>query len=444
MPEIRIGSLFSGVGTLDLAALQVFPESRLVWHADSDPAAARVLAHHWPGVPNHGDVAEIDWAALEPVDVLVGGFPCQDVSLAGRRAGLAEGTRSGQWAHMVAAIVALEPHYILIENVEGLLSAKSLRAMESPADAMGEQRSGHVERAAGAVLGALAEIGFDAEWLCLRASDIGACHRRSRIFIAATRTGADRPRRDGPGPGTGERTTGHSITPVTLLPTPSVADATGGHVTRSGTRQGELLLGGLARAHATGALLPTPRASDGAKGSPNQRGSGGDLMLPSAVYALLSSSTTAAVASPNSRGLDPTLMMFDELDGQLLPTPTASDGTGGGVHPDRRAGRTRQLADYALVHGSSRWGIYQAAIARQEKLTRPAPAPTEPNRNGKPRLSTAFAEWMMMMQPGWVTDPAIGLSRVEQLRAIGNAVVTPCAVLAYRHLFARTPIEVAS
>ncbi|WP_232535654.1 DNA cytosine methyltransferase [Nocardia terpenica] len=415
--------MFSGVGTLDLAALQVFPGSRLVWHADSDPAAARVLAHHWPGVPNHGDVAEIDWPALEPVDVLVGGFPCQDVSLAGRRAGLAEGTRSGQWAHMVAAIVALEPRYILIENVEGLLSAKSLRAMEPEADAVGVGRDGPVERAAGAVLGALAEIGFDAEWVCVRASDIGACHRRSRIFILAYAADTDgKPVRQQPEPEPRRRRASIAGRDrpederVALLPTPSVADATGGHVTRSGPRQGELLLGGLARAHATGALLPTPRASDGAKGSPRQRGSGGDLMLPSAVHAL--------------------------LEGELLPTPTACDGTGGGVHPDRRQGRTRQLIDYALVHGSSRWGVYAAAIARQEKLTRLAPSPTEPNKNGKPRLSAKFAEWMMMMPSGWVTDPVIGLSRVEQLRLIGNAVVTPCAVAAYRHLFAREPIEV--
>ncbi|KZM68324.1 hypothetical protein AWN90_10560 [Nocardia terpenica] len=129
-------------------------------------------------------------------------------------------------------------------------------------------------------------------------------------------------------------------------------------------------------------------------------------------------------------------------EGELLPTPTACDGTGGGVHPDRRRGRTRQLVDYALVHGSSRWGAYAAAIARQEALTRAAPSPTEPNKNGKPRLSAAFAEWMMMMPSGWVTDPVIGLSRVEQLRLIGNAVVTPCAVVAFSQLFARTRIEV--
>ncbi|WP_069164889.1 DNA cytosine methyltransferase [Nocardia altamirensis] len=446
--EIRIGSLFSGSGTLDLAALQVFPGSRLAWHADNDPAAGRVLARHWPDVSNLGDVTEIDWRTVEPVDVICGGFPCQDVSLAGRRAGLGEGTRSGLWSHMAAAIVALDPRYVLIENVEGLLSAYAVRGMESAPDALGGHRHRPTVRAAGAVLGALATLGFDAEWTSLRASDVGGCHRRRRVFILAysadshrrrpQRTG--RPTRAYPTGAAPRRrrrlAAGHGDPDLSLLPTPSVADATGGHVTRSGARADELLLGGLARAHADGALLPTPRASDGTKGSPNQRGSGGDLMLPSAVYALASD-------SHGTGGLDLRTVIRD-VSAELLPTPTASDGTGGGQHPDQREGHTRQLIDYALAYGSPRWGAYQYAVTRQERLTRPAPSPTEPNKNGKPRLSAAFAEWMMMMPPGWITDPEIGLSRIEQLRIIGNAVVTPCAVAAYRHLMARDPIGVSA
>ncbi|MFX0573129.1 hypothetical protein [Nocardia nepalensis] len=182
-----------------------------------------------------------------------------------------------------------------------------------------------------------------------------------------------------------------------LLPTPSVSDGTGGHLSRSGARIGELLLGGIARAHAEGALLPTPRASDGAKGSPRQRGSGGDFMLPSAIYAL--------THDPHGLGVA---------------------GTGS----EHRSGSE-----------ASRWGIYADAIARQEALTRPAPPPAEPNRDGNPRLSPGFAEWMMMMPPRWVTDPAIGLSRVQQLRVIGNSVVVPCAVTAFQQLRARQPLE---
>ncbi len=91
---LRIGSLFSGYGGLDLAVEHVFG-GRTVWFSELNSAPARVFAHHWPGVPNLGDITQIDWRQTEPVDVLCGGFPCQDVSTVGKRAGLAPGTRSG-------------------------------------------------------------------------------------------------------------------------------------------------------------------------------------------------------------------------------------------------------------------------------------------------------------------------------------------------------------
>ncbi|WP_433660767.1 DNA cytosine methyltransferase [Nocardia sp. CA-128927] len=460
---MRIGSLFSGAGMLDVAATEVFPGAAVAWHAEIDPAASRVLAHHWPHVPNFGDVTEIDWATVPPVEILTGGFPCQDVSAAGKRAGLGLGTRSGLWSHMRDAIEVIGPRWVLIENVRGLLNARAIREVESKSDVVGDGASRPVLRAIGAVLGDLADIGYDAQWTSLRASAVGACHRRERVFILAHPADPDRTRSqrrsESAGPRTGRTTTHggqqhlarHSAPDVAdaqggrlerlddgtgraqarrgrerdiarsaggapgsvtaFLPTPSVADGTGGHVTRSGDRQGEMLLGGLARAHADGALMPTPRASDGTKGSPGQHGSSGDLMLPSAVQ-------------------------------RLLPTPNASDGTGGGVHPDTREGHTNQLIDYAVLHNSPRWGQYESAIGRQEALSRPAPSPTEPNAKGNPRLSTRFAEWMMFWPLGHVTDPALALTRIEQLRIIGNGVVVPQAIAAGRHL--RTMCEVAA
>ncbi|WP_228542499.1 hypothetical protein [Nocardia sp. XZ_19_369] len=106
-------------------------------------------------------------------------------------------------------------------------------------------------------------------------------------------------------------------------------------------------------------------------------------------------------------------------------------------------GQVLDNTDTEHAHGSdaSTWGVYADAIARQEALTRPAPPPAEPNRDGNPRLSPGFAEWMMMMPPSWVTDPEIGLSRVQQLRIIGNSVVVPCALTAYRHLRHRQPLD---
>ncbi|MBF6060556.1 DNA cytosine methyltransferase [Nocardia terpenica] len=421
---MRIGSLFSGAGMLDVAALHVFPGASVAWHCENDPAASKILAHHWPDVLNFGDVAEIDWTAVEPVDVITGGFPCQDVSAAGLRAGLSDGTRSGLWSRMRDAIEVIRPRWVLIENVRGLLNAPAVRRVESDPDAVADGPSRPVLRAIGAVLGDLADIGYDAEWTCVRACDVGACHQRTRVLVLAHPADTDRARSQGRGEPAGPDQSGASAhgrrrhvaghgepdiargvpgTVTVLLPTPSVADGTGGHVTRSGDRRDELLLGGLARAYGEGALLPTPRASDGAKGGPNQRGSSGDLMLPSAVQ-------------------------------RLPPTPTASDGTGGSAHPQTRAGHATQLIDDVLYHGSSRWGDYEAGIVRQQRLSRPAPPPTEPTRHGRMRLSARFAEWMMFWPDGWVTDPALGLSRIEQLRVIGNGVVPPQAVAGFRHL----------
>ncbi|WP_280448413.1 DNA cytosine methyltransferase [Nocardia brasiliensis] len=439
---MRIGSLFSGAGGLDLAALELFPEASIAWHSEVDPAAAKVLAYHWPDVPNLGDVTHIDWAAVEPVDVLVGGFPCQDVSAAGKRAGLAEGTRSGLWSHMASAIDVLRPQFVLIENVRGLLSAEAVRNLESGSDDVGASGgSGPVLRALGAVLGDLADLRFDAEWACVRASDIGLCHHRARVFILGY------PSRPARGVGkdleVGGDTAGQPVSAVAgadngvdarrtpsgvrhlgcpaalvaageniaLLPTPRVADVTGGHRSRSGSRSDELLLPGVAEAYTAGSLLPTPKTTDAHHSSP---------------------------ADLNRK--DPGLRAIDGL----LPTPTASDCTGGGQHPDRREGHTRQLVDFALASGTPQWGMYERAIRRQELATRPAPSPTEPNKHGRQRLSAAFAEWMMAWPSGWVTDPAIGLSRNDQLHAIGNGVVPPQAVTAFRQLLAAAPTEGAA
>lgn len=124
--RLRIGSLFSGYGGLDLAVEEVF-DGETVWFSELSPAPARVFAHHWPSVPKLGDITTIDWNAIELVDVICGGFPCQDVSTVGRMAGLHPGTRSGLWTRMAEAIEALQPEWVVAENVRGLLSAIATR-----------------------------------------------------------------------------------------------------------------------------------------------------------------------------------------------------------------------------------------------------------------------------------------------------------------------------
>ncbi|GAA3040951.1 hypothetical protein Aglo01_30510 [Actinokineospora globicatena] len=139
---------------------------RLAWVADPDPHVARILAARMPGVPNLGDVRSVDWSVVEPVDVLVAGFPCQDISAAGKRAGIEKGARSGLWSHIMAAVRLLRPALVVVENVAAL-----------------RWRNGGLHR----VLGDLAEAGYDALWRSVRASDIGAAHRRERVFVLAWR-----------------------------------------------------------------------------------------------------------------------------------------------------------------------------------------------------------------------------------------------------------------
>jgi DNA (cytosine-5)-methyltransferase 1 len=118
---VLAGSLFSGYGGLDLAVEEVF-NAEAVWFSEVAEPVARVFAAHWPGAPNLGDITAIDWAAVPKVDVLAGGVPCQSVSSVGRRTGLASPNEAtGLWAHMCAAIEVVQPEWVVIENVRGLL-----------------------------------------------------------------------------------------------------------------------------------------------------------------------------------------------------------------------------------------------------------------------------------------------------------------------------------
>lgn len=181
---MRIGSLFSGYGGLDMG-VQTVLGGEVAWHVEFDEAPSEILAHHWPGVPNHGDVTSTDWANIEQVDVMTGGFPCQDVSLAGLRRGMKEGTRSGLWSEFARAIDIQRPSLVVIENVRGLLSAEATGNLEPAAWDLGDRNPRPTLRALGAVLGDLAELGYDAEWSGVRASDAGAPHVRFRVVIVA-------------------------------------------------------------------------------------------------------------------------------------------------------------------------------------------------------------------------------------------------------------------
>ncbi|MDR1946932.1 MAG: DNA cytosine methyltransferase, partial [Desulfovibrio sp.] len=157
---LRAGSLFSGAGLCDLGFHRAGYGHR--FFCEVDPYCRQVLARHWPGIPVYKDVRELCPEELPTVDVLVGGFPCQDVSACGRHAGINPHTRSGLWYEYKRIIKGLRPKYAVIENVKGLLS----RGMEI-------------------VLQDLSDIGYAAEWQNLPAAAFGAPHLRERIFIVA-------------------------------------------------------------------------------------------------------------------------------------------------------------------------------------------------------------------------------------------------------------------
>lgn len=178
---ITIGSLFSGIGGLELGLERGIPDSRTVWQVEIDSFARRVLERQWPHARRHDDIRTAGDHNLEPVDVICGGFPCQDISVAGRGAGL-DGARSGLFFEYVRIVRVLRPRVIVMENVTALLA-----------------------RGLGRILGELAAIGYDAEWDCIPASSIGAPHQRDRIFIIAYANGDRLRRQQGRGQRAGRR-----------------------------------------------------------------------------------------------------------------------------------------------------------------------------------------------------------------------------------------------
>lgn len=157
---MRVGSLFSGAGCGDLGLEWAGFEH--AWFCEVAPYARKILALRWPGKPIYEDIREVDFTKVEPVDMLAGGFPCQDISNANPNAQGIKGKRSGLWSEFARAIAEIRPRYAFVENSQAL-----------------------VKRGLSVVLSDLAALGYDAEWHCVTASSIGAPHRRDRIWIVA-------------------------------------------------------------------------------------------------------------------------------------------------------------------------------------------------------------------------------------------------------------------
>jgi len=252
---LTIGSLFSGIGGLDLGLECALRDEGFdvstIWQCERDAWCRGILARHWPDALRYDDVRTVGTDAPR-IDILCGGFPCQDVSYAGKGAGLA-GERSGLWFQFARIVRDLRPRVVVVENVAALAS-----------------------RGLDAVLGSLSEAGYDALWFDLRASDVGAPHRRERLFIVAWRR--DVADADGSGRATHDDQPRRSSAQLTnardsraALASADVADCDGGrcererlsqHADESGAR-GREPHGCRARGRRDGALVADARRVDG-------------------------------------------------------------------------------------------------------------------------------------------------------------------------------------
>ena len=307
---IRYGSLFTGAGGLDMAVHALWPDAELSWWSEVDRHAADVFAPRLAdGAPNLGDVEAVDWTAVEPVDVLVGGFPCQDISHAGKGAGIKEGTRSGLWFRFADAIGVLRPRHVLLENVSAILV-----------------RGGTV------VVGDLAALGYDVRWEVVRASDVGAPHRRARWFAVAYDASSGR----------GGQAIEHDGDTAKAHHRASVPDEPDRGPVRPRPER----------------LMPTPVVSD-SKGA-----------------------VDPATRDRKDGGLS-------ELVQFLLPAPA---GRTTRRTPSQEAG---SHGKYLSVEVQDRhWGDYAPAIARWEQvLGRPAPAPTDDKGRLSPQFVEWMMGW---------------------------------------------------
>jgi len=156
--RLKIGSLCTGYGGLDLAVEEHF-NAETVWCAEFDKYASQVIEQRF-NIPNYGNIKEIDWASLEPIDILTAGYPCQPFSHAGYRKGTDDERHI--FPYILEAISILRPRWVILENVRGHLS-------------LGLKE----------VLAELTSVGYNARWQVVRAADAGAPHQRARLFVVA-------------------------------------------------------------------------------------------------------------------------------------------------------------------------------------------------------------------------------------------------------------------
>jgi len=163
---ITIGSLFSGIGAFELGLMRGIPNSHVIWNCEQDEFCRGILKKHWPNTTQYTDITTINTKDITAPDIICAGYPCQDLSIAGKQKGIHEGKKSSLYWYAWRIFRDLRPKIIVLENV-----------------------ANHLRLGGAEVLGSLAQIGYDAEWTTLSAQQFGAPHKRERLFIVAYSNG---------------------------------------------------------------------------------------------------------------------------------------------------------------------------------------------------------------------------------------------------------------
>ena len=374
---MKIGSLCTGYGGLDLAVEAHF-NAETIWCAEFDKYASQVIEQRFD-IPNYGDIKSIKWDEVEPIDILTAGYPCQPFSTAGARKGTEDERHI--WPYIKEAISVLRPRFVILENVRGHLSL------------------GFKE-----VLKGLAEIGYDARWQIVRASDAGAAHQRARLFIIAypnsyARQESRRTNREVFG-ASSEIIDGSNWNEYGDGDTFKCADTNGIGCSleydESGTQRNQ----GQSQSQSSELVKGVTHANiERLQGSWNKTNdlTHGDETTQGGSSATISANTSSPRFSQ---------IIMDKFH-------KTNNRTRGGIALDGEPLTGIWWRDTA----------YEAAIERWQTIQGKPPSPLMGER-----LNPKFVEWMMGLPNGWVTE--CGLSVTQQLKMLGNGVVPQQAKLA--------------
>lgn len=438
--EPRILSLFTGHGSLDMA-IETVTGGHVIAVSDIDPGPCKLLAARRPECPNLGDIKAVEWEDVDSFDVLVGGYPCQPFSMAGRRAGKDDPRHL--WPNVLEAIETHQPNQVFLENVRG-----------------------HLSLGFDTVLTDLANAGYSVTWTILAASSVGTAHRRERLYIyatpghAANMSEVSLPAKlptagvlDTDGLTVLDRvdeSVRRSSTVMPLFPTPVAQDSCG-HGPSNFKRKTVPLRSEVTLLPAAEiSLFPTPLARDHHGASAKNRAGGkalGDMptLLPTPnTMDNMYTRNGEAMERQLHRGEGPdasrrTTMgnLREDIMLTIDPTRFTTDD------PDDPDERDKALMDAGLARSwspfnNAEWGKYAHAVARWSMVFGSLPpAPVEPNTKGNPRLTAEFCEWLMGVPAGHITGEDINLSRTEAIKLAGNGVVPHAAVAAFTRLIER-------